>query len=89
MSTQLETPHPIAEYEAKLRRELHPANLVEDHFVHEIIIGSHFIGRVEAHTKVGDFDAIIPSIEGSAWTTGFNTLWIDSEQPFAAGFQLV
>jgi 4-hydroxyproline epimerase len=62
---------------------------IGDHFVHESIIGSRFIGRVEAHTKVGDFDAIIPSIEGSAWTTGFNTLWIDSEQPFAAGFQLV
>ena len=36
MSNQLETPAPIAEYEAKLRAELRPANLVEDHFVHEI-----------------------------------------------------
>jgi len=58
-------------------------------YVHESIIGSRFTGRVEAATRVGDFDAIIPSIEGSAWTTGFNTLWIDSAAPFAKGFQLV
>lgn len=62
---------------------------VGEAYVHESIIGSRFTGRVEALTRVGDFDGIIPSIEGSAWTTGFNTLWIDSDAPFAAGFQLV
>lgn len=36
MSNPLETPAPIAEYEARLRAEFHPANLVEDFFVHEI-----------------------------------------------------
>jgi 4-hydroxyproline epimerase len=62
---------------------------VGDTFVHESIIGSRFTGRVEAAAKVGDFDAIIPSITGSAYATGFNTIWIDTDQPFAAGFQLI
>lgn len=59
-----------------------------DSFEHQSIIGSRFTGRVEALSKVGDFAAIIPSIEGCAYTTGFNTLWIDDAQPFAKGFQL-
>lgn len=62
---------------------------VGDEFVHESIIGSLFRGRVEATTKVGDKDAIIPSIEGWARVTGFNTITIDDEDPFAHGFIVV
>jgi len=59
-----------------------------DAFVHESYIGSRFIGRVEAEMKLGEHAAIIPSIEGSAIATGFNTIWIDGEDPFAHGFQV-
>ncbi|MDT9598841.1 4-hydroxyproline epimerase [Sphingosinicella rhizophila] len=62
---------------------------VGDRFVHESYIGSRFIGRVEASAKVGDLDGIVPSIEGSAIATGFNTIWIDREDPFWAGFSVV
>ncbi len=55
-------------------------------FVHESYIGSRFTGRIEAATKIGDIPAIIPSIQGSAVATGFNTIWIDSDDPFHAGF---
>jgi len=57
-------------------------------FVHESIIGSTFVGRIEGRTKIGHRDAIIPSIEGSAHVTGFNTIIIDDRDPFAFGFQL-
>ncbi len=60
-----------------------------DTFVHESYIGSRFIGRVEEETRVGNFAAIVPSIEGSAIATGFNQIWIDDEDPFAKGFQVV
>jgi 4-hydroxyproline epimerase len=33
--------------------------------------------------------ASIPLIEGSAFVTGFNTLWIDPSEPFPSGFQVV
>lgn len=62
---------------------------VGDRFVHESYIGSRFIGRVEAETTLGDLPAIVPSIEGSALQTGFNTIWIDREDPFWSGFTVV
>lgn len=61
---------------------------VGDSFVHESYIGSRFIGRVEQAVALGDQPAIIPSIEGSAVATGFNTIWIDRDDPFWAGFQV-
>ncbi|HLY56787.1 MAG TPA: 4-hydroxyproline epimerase [Stellaceae bacterium] len=57
-----------------------------DTFVHESIIGSRFIGRIEAATELAGRPAIIPSVEGSAIATGFNTIWIDRADPFWQGF---
>jgi len=61
---------------------------VGDRFVHESYIGSRFVGRVEAETRLGNQPAIIPSVEGSAIATGFNTIWIDRADPFWEGFQV-
>jgi len=58
-------------------------------FVHESYIGSRFIGRVEAETSVAGTPAIVPSVEGSAFATGRNEIWIDDDDPFARGFQVV
>jgi 4-hydroxyproline epimerase len=55
-------------------------------FVHDSYIHSRFTGRVEDAVTIGDYDAIVPSIEGSAIATGHNTIWIDEEDEFAAGF---
>ena len=60
-----------------------------DAFVHESIIGSTFIGRVEAETTVGGHPAIIPSIEGWAIIHGFNHLILDDEDPYVFGFQVI
>jgi 4-hydroxyproline epimerase len=60
-----------------------------DLFVHESYIGSRFIGRVVAETQIGPERAIVPSIEGSAIATGRNEIWIDDEDVFAHGFQVV
>jgi 4-hydroxyproline epimerase len=61
---------------------------VGDDFIHESIIGSTFVGRIEGRAKVGNTDAIIPSIEGWAQVTGLNTIFIDDRDPFAKGFQV-
>ena len=58
-------------------------------FIHESIIGSIFKGFVEQKTTAGSFSAILPSIEGSARITGYNTIIIDSEDPYAEGFQVI
>jgi 4-hydroxyproline epimerase len=62
---------------------------VGDQFVHESYIGSRFTGRVEAETEIGGKSGIIPSVEGSAIATGRNEIWIDDEDVFAHGFQVV
>ena len=59
-------------------------------FIHESIIGSKFIGRVEGTATVGDKPAIIPSIEGWARIYGYNTIKIDpNDDPYAHGFQVI
>jgi 4-hydroxyproline epimerase len=62
---------------------------VGDAFVHESLIGSLFKGRVEAVAKVGIYDAIIPSIEGWAVVTGYNTIFLDDRDPYVHGFQVL
>jgi len=63
---------------------------VGEPFIHESIIGSKFTGKVIAQTSVGSFPAIVPSIEGWARITGYNTIIIDDEDdPYAHGFQVI
>ncbi|HNE30427.1 MAG TPA: proline racemase family protein, partial [Saprospiraceae bacterium] len=60
-----------------------------DVFVHESIIGSKFIGRIEAETSVAGNRAIRPSIEGWAIVTGYNTIILDDDDPYVHGFQVI
>jgi 4-hydroxyproline epimerase len=61
---------------------------VGDDFVHESIIGTLFDGRVEAAASVGGHGAIVPSIASWARMHGLNTIFVDSRDPLAGGFQL-
>ena len=60
-----------------------------EEFVHESIIGSLFRGRVESKTTMEDREAIVPSIEGWAHITGLNTIFINDNDPYAHGFQVL
>ena len=61
-----------------------------DEFIHESIIGSKFIGRIEEVTELNGKPAIIPSVEGWARVYGLNTITIDPEDdPYAYGFQVL
>ena len=55
-------------------------------FVHESIIGTTFTGRVAARTMVGEYPAIVPEIQGSAWITGDHTFVVDPDDPLHGGF---
>ena len=57
-------------------------------FVHESIVGTTFRGRVVDRLMVGEKEAIVPEIEGSAWVTGEHTFLIDGDDPLKAGFRL-
>jgi 4-hydroxyproline epimerase len=63
---------------------------IGESYIHESYIGSTFTGIVEDVTKVGEYEAIIPSIEGWAKITGYNNIIIDDEDdPYAHGFQVI
>lgn len=56
--------------------------------VNESIIGTVFTGRVVGHTKVGEFDAVIPEVGGSASIIGFNQWVVDPDDEMGGGFFL-
>ena len=58
-------------------------------YVHESIIGSKFVGKVEKETILGGKQAIVPSIQGWAQITGYNNIIIDDDDPYAHGFQVL
>ncbi|MHB1162197.1 MAG: 4-hydroxyproline epimerase [Chloroflexota bacterium] len=61
---------------------------LQQEFVHESIIGSLFWGKLVGEDRVGDYPAVIPTIKGRAYISGFNTIVLDPEDPFPNGFLL-
>ena len=55
-------------------------------FVHEGILGTTFTGRLIEETSVGNYAAVIPTLSGAAWITGFAQYVLDPEDPFPEGF---
>ena len=49
-------------------------------------LGTTFTGRIESTTKVGDYDAIIPSLSGRGWIYGVSQYMLDPSDPFPTGF---
>lgn len=52
------------------------------------IVDSIFVGRIESETAIGETPAIIPSIEGRAWTTGRREDWCDPDDPWPEGYRV-
>ena len=55
-------------------------------FHHEGPLGTIFTGRLIRKTKLGDVDAVVPTLSGQAWITGFAQYVVDPEDPFPTGF---
>jgi 4-hydroxyproline epimerase len=61
-----------------------------DEFIHESIIGSKFVGRIEEESIFHGKPSMRPSIEGWAKIYGHNIISIQSEDdPYAHGFQVL
>ena len=54
----------------------------------ESILGTTFTGSVYSATKFGNFDAVIPEVEGTAFITGKNEFIINPEDNLKYGFLL-
>jgi len=55
-------------------------------FHHEGILGTIFTGRLIRETQVGEYPAVVPTLTGQAWITGFAQYVVDPEDPFPNGF---
>jgi trans-L-3-hydroxyproline dehydratase len=54
----------------------------------ESIIGTRFAGRVVRETRVGDYPAVVPEVEGSAELMGEAEFWMDLRDPARGAFLL-
>ena len=61
---------------------------VGDRYLARSIIGSEFLGKIEADTTIGGKPAIIPSISGRAWITGTRQEMLDPADPWPGGYKL-
>ena len=70
--------------------QLHAKGLLKEgeEFIHESIIGSQFVGRVESTIQIGPHHGIMPSVQGWAQVTGYNTIIVDPRDPYAHGFEV-
>jgi proline racemase len=59
---------------------------LDEDFRHEGILGTVFTGRLVERTRVGEHDAVVPTLTGSAWITGFASYVVDPTDPFPNGY---
>lgn len=57
-------------------------------FRHESILGQVYTGELVREVTVGDRPAVVPTISGRAWITGYSTYVLDADDPFPEGFTL-
>jgi proline racemase len=57
-------------------------------FVNESLLGTRFTGRLVRADRVGDVDAVVPTVTGRAWITGMAQYLLDPTDPFPEGFVL-
>ena len=61
---------------------------VGDSFHHTSILGTEYLGSITGVTKVGDYEAVLPRVKGSAWITSFQQVVLDPSDPFPEGFRV-
>src|SRR3954453_8681114 len=59
---------------------------IGEDFRHEGILGTVFTGRLIEETRVGDRTAVVPTLTGTGWITGFASYVVDPTDPFPEGF---
>ena len=59
---------------------------LDQDFRHEGILGTIFTGRLVRETTIGDYKAVVPTLSGTAWITGFAQYVVDPEDPFPNGY---
>lgn len=59
---------------------------LNEDFVHEGILGTTFTGRLVRTAKVGPYEAVVPTITGSAFIYALSSYVLDPSDPFPEGY---
>lgn len=57
-------------------------------FRHQGILGIVYTGRLVEITNIGGYAAVVPTLTGTSWIFGFNTIVLDYDDPFPEGFTI-
>ncbi len=57
-------------------------------FRHQGILDTIFTGRLVETARIGDRAAVVPTISGTAWIFGLNTLVLDHDDPLPNGYTM-
>ena len=61
---------------------------IKERFVSKSILGTSFSCFLKEETYIKSIKGVIPVIEGSAWITGEQKLYLDNNIPFPSGYRL-
>ncbi|KAL3448243.1 proline racemase [Aspergillus insuetus] len=61
---------------------------VGEKFTHRSIIGSTFECHIRGTQKLGEYDAILPTVKGSAYIYGTKQMFLDPDDPYPVGFRV-
>lgn len=69
---------------------LHAKGLLEvgESWINKSPIDTEFVGRIARTAKVGEYEAIVPTVKGRGWITSFKQVVLDPEDPFPEGFRV-
>ena len=70
--------------QASARGELRPGHEIRN----ASLTGAVFRGRIESLTTFGGHEAVVPSIAGHGFVTGYHTFVVDARDPLGGGFLL-
>jgi proline racemase len=59
---------------------------LQQDFIHEGVLGTTFTGRLLEETQIGPYRAVVPTLSGQAWITGFAQYVVDPTDPFPNGY---
>lgn len=61
---------------------------LDEDFRHKGTLGTVYTGKLVEEVQVGDYNAVIPTISGQSWITGFSTYVLHPTDPFAEGYTM-
>lgn len=61
---------------------------LNEKFRHAGILDTVYTGELIRKTKIGDYDAVVPTLKGESWITGYSTYVLDPTDPLYNGFMV-